>query len=69
MTDREPRTTPDDGFGGGLNKLISELANRPLEIDNRRVRWCLDHGISPFVLVSDGCEAWQLVTDKELQDG
>jgi hypothetical protein len=50
-----------------LGKLISELAARPIEIDNRRVRWCLDHGIAPFALVADGGhEAWQLVTEKQL---
>jgi hypothetical protein len=42
------------------------LADRPTEIDRRRVRWCLDHGIAPFAHAGDGPEAWQLVTDEAL---
>jgi|KBSMisStandDraft_5_1062788.scaffolds.fasta_scaffold3630117_1 hypothetical protein len=61
--------TEDDGFGGELRKLISELASRPVKIDGRRVRWCLNHGISPFVWVADGeCERWQLVTDQQVSE-
>ena len=57
----EPETT---------GELITELASRPTEIDHRRVRWCLDRGIAPFALVADGgCEAWQAVTDWNLENG
>ena len=56
-------------FDEVLGKLISELASRPVDIDRRRVRWCLDRGISPFAWCADGgCEAWQLVSDEALGD-
>jgi len=59
----------DQDFDEALGKLISELASRPVDIDRRRVRWCLDRGISPFVWCADGgCEAWQLVSDEALGD-
>lgn len=62
-------TTEDAAFLKALDELMTDLASRPIEIDSRRVRWCLDHGIAPFELCADGgCEAWMLVTDKELQD-
>ena len=64
------RESETAAFDEELGKLISELAARPVEIDRRRVRWCLDHDIPPFANVADGgYEAWQLVTDKELEDG
>lgn len=56
----------DDSFEKALGELIHDLANRPVEIDGRRVRWCLNRGIAPFARVADGCEAWQLVTDDAL---
>jgi len=63
-------TNETTDFDEELGKLISELAARPVEIDSRRVRWCLDHDIPPFANVADGgYEAWQLVTDKELEGG
>ena len=61
--------TTDDGFEEALGKLISELANRPIEIDSRRVRWCLDHGVSPFALADGKHESWQLVTEEQLEAG
>ena len=55
-----------DGFDKALGEIIHDLVNRPTEIDRRRVRWCLDHGVSPFAHVGGGQEAWQLVTDADL---
>lgn len=55
-------------FDEELGKLISELAKRPIEIDRRRVRWCLDNDIRPFALAAGSDrECWQLVTDKQLE--
>lgn len=49
-----------------LGELITELANRPIEIDEARVRWCLTHGLSPFSLTADGMETWQTITDDQM---
>jgi hypothetical protein len=56
-----------DDFERALGEVIADLAKRPLVLDRRRVRWCLDHGIAPFAHVGGGPEAWQLVTDAELE--
>jgi hypothetical protein len=54
------QTTPSQEF----------QADFDVDVDMERVRWCVDHGIAPFALCAEGgCEAWMLVTDKELQNG
>ena len=59
----------EDNFESELAKIITELAKRPNVIDSKRVRYCLDNGIPPFMIVKGTeQEAWRLVTDEQLNE-